>query len=268
MIELELLDLEKSHAIKSMILPVIKDAAIFIEDSIQRKTMLIVIGDCRVDYSGRASSRTEWGERLLIIKPDGSLLLHRKMGCDPMNWQPPGSNILVSSSDVLIIRAVRRSPRETLSTYFRKIGFAASFKMTDEAVFEMGLTEAEMYRAIKLKPELIELGFRISSQQKKMKGGKADVTGYDKKGNYVVVEVKKNKANVDSVKQLYKYLVDLQKPSANVRGILASPGIRAPARRLLKTLGLEFVKLEPTMCVAVLSKKQPRTRAVLDNHLN
>jgi RecB family endonuclease NucS len=36
----------------------------------QRKTLLL-IGSCRVDYKGRANSRLELGERVVMIKEDG-----------------------------------------------------------------------------------------------------------------------------------------------------------------------------------------------------
>lgn len=254
--------------IRARIKPTLAEATNLVKEGIKRKKMVLVVGDCGVDYSGRASSKMGWGERLLIMKTDGTVLVHRRDGGDPVNWQPPGSSLMISSSDLLRINATRRAPRETLTVYFRSVDLVSILTLVDNALFEMGLTEEEMYRAIQLKPELIEAGLRISSFQKRSKVGRLDATGHDRNNNYVIIEIKKDPAKVDSVKQLYKYLAEVKKPSAQVRGILASPGIRASALSLLKTLRLEFVKLEPKVCAKVLSEAGEVSNSSLDAHLS
>jgi len=75
----------------------------------QRKTLLL-IGNCWVDYKGRASSKLEPGERIVIIKEDGSVLVHRPSGYEAVNWQPPGCIFQSRVKEgVLKIIAVRRS---------------------------------------------------------------------------------------------------------------------------------------------------------------
>src|SRR3972149_7784617 len=71
--------------------PTLPDAASAIQKAFAQRRTLIVAGNCRVRYSGRASSTLEPGERLLIIKADGALLVHRPVGYEPVNWQPAGS---------------------------------------------------------------------------------------------------------------------------------------------------------------------------------
>lgn len=39
-------------------------------------TVLIVVVCCSVEYVGRARSTLGWGERIVIVKPDGSVLVH------------------------------------------------------------------------------------------------------------------------------------------------------------------------------------------------
>jgi len=55
------------------------------------KTMLIIAGDCMIDYKGRARSLLDWGERVIIIKRDGTLIVHQPEMREPINWQPTGS---------------------------------------------------------------------------------------------------------------------------------------------------------------------------------
>ena len=58
-----------------------------------RDNVLIVVGCCSVEYSGRARSTLGWGARIVIIKPDGSVLVHQRAGREPVNWQPPGTRV-------------------------------------------------------------------------------------------------------------------------------------------------------------------------------
>ena len=70
--------------------PTVDDATKMVKKAIASRKMLILVGSCRVNYKGRASSKLESGERVLIIKEDGSILVHRSKGYEPINWQPPG----------------------------------------------------------------------------------------------------------------------------------------------------------------------------------
>jgi len=55
--------------------------------------ILILLARCKVFYEGRAKSQLEEGDRLIIIKPDGTFLIHKDKKREPVNWQPPGSKI-------------------------------------------------------------------------------------------------------------------------------------------------------------------------------
>jgi len=39
---------------------------------------LLIVGNCCVEYRGRASSKLGPGERIIIIKEDGALLIHHQ----------------------------------------------------------------------------------------------------------------------------------------------------------------------------------------------
>ena len=62
-----------------------------VKSGISHKKIVIIAGRCTVEYEGRASSSLGSGERLVILKPDGSALVHRPKDYSPVNWQPPGS---------------------------------------------------------------------------------------------------------------------------------------------------------------------------------
>ena len=51
-----------------------------------KDNVLIVVGWCSVEYVGRARSTLGWGERIVVVKSDGSVLVHQRVGREPVNW--------------------------------------------------------------------------------------------------------------------------------------------------------------------------------------
>ena len=101
--------------------PTLAEAAVLIEKAFAQTKNLIVAGNCHVHYAGRANSTLEPGERLLIIKSDGSLLVHRPVGYEPVNWQPAGSVFHVEiKDDELEVHGVRQKPRESVRSNLRQ----------------------------------------------------------------------------------------------------------------------------------------------------
>ena len=131
----------------------------------------------------------------------------------------------------------------------------------------MLLAEEDIYRVLLSNPDMIEQGFRVSSQQKGLGSGRADITGYDKEGRYTVVEVKRVPADAEAVKQAYKYISEMRETSPEVRGILVAPGLRPAARSLAGSLSIEWRQIDLKLCAELLSKEGSRGMDRLDRHL-
>ena len=238
--------------------PTLAEAAAVIEKAfVQRKT-LIVAGKCSVLYVGRAKSMLEPGERLLIIKEDGSLLVHRPVGYEPVNWQPSGSVFHVQSKpNAIEVNAVRQKPRENVRVTFNEVFMVSALSLVDSGEFALHASEQEMHKAILLKPSLLEEGFKPISYEKKVEPGFVDVYGVDKQGKLVVVEVKRKTAGKDAVLQLSRYIEAIKgKADRELRGVLVAPSLGKDVQRLLVTLGLEFKALDPKKCAKVLKKNE------------
>jgi RecB family endonuclease NucS len=225
----------------------------------QRKTILVV-GDCWVHYQGRASSKLEPGERILMIKKDGSLLVHRSVGYEPVNWQPPGCIFHVEATDnELKIHAVRRKPAESVKVFFDKICMVSALSLADSGEFSLYASEKNMQEAILIEPSLVEEGFKPVSHEERVEPGFVDVYGVDKDANIVVVEIKRRTAGSEAVLQLARYVDSIgSKVNRKVRGILVAPSISKGVQRLLTTLELEFKALDPKKCASVLEKPKIR----------
>ena len=258
---LKLLDeskLQESDKLTVLVNPKPAEAVAIIEKAFFQKKTLIVAGKCQVHYTGRAKSTLEPGERLLIIKEDGSLLVHRPVGYEPVNWQPSGSIFHVQvKGESIEIHAVRQKPRESVRVTFEKVFMVSALSLMDSGEFVLHASEEDMHKAILLKPSLLEEGFKPISYEKKVEPGFVDVYGVDKNGKLVVVEVKRKTAGKDAVLQLAKY-IDAIKGKANreLRGVLVAPSVAKDVQRLLVTLGLEFKALDPRKCAEMVRKTE------------
>ena len=191
----------------------LEEAAEKLKEGIRSRSLMVLVGLMEVFYEGRASSSLGEGERLLIIKQDGSVLVHRPTGYEPVNWQPPGSMIDVAMRDnELVIEARRLSPEEILRITVKRVYSLEAYRLEDSAEFAMYATEEEMKRAILLEPSLIEEGFKpIEDERRVGRAGFVDIFGVDSSGNIVVIEIKRRNATSEDVKQLVSYVREIER---------------------------------------------------------
>ena len=243
-----------------LISPNMAEAGEMVREALSQRKTIIMVGNCWVHYLGRARSELEPGERILIIKEDGSLLVHRSVGYEPINWQPPGCIFHTQVKDgILEIHAVRRKPPESVRVFFDKIQLVSAMTLADSGEFSLYASEEDMHKAILLEPSLLEEGFKPISYEKKVEPGFLDVYGEDKDGRFVVVEVKRKTAGKEAVLQLAKYIEAVKsRTNREVRGILVAPNIAKDVQRLLETLGLEFKALDPKKCAEILKRAETK----------
>jgi len=255
--------MHKHKSIVTLEKPSLQEAEELIRRALSEHKSLIMVGNCWVDYRGRASSKLEAGERIVLIKEDGSVLVHRPTGYEPVNWQPPGCVFQTQVRDkVLQIRAVRRKPSESVRLFFNRLYMVSLLSLVDAGVFSLYASEEDMQKAVLLEPSLIEAEFKPISYEKKVEPGFIDVYGIDKDGNFVVVEIKRKTASREAALQLAKYVDSIRSSvNRNVRGILAAPHMGKGVQKLLATLGLDFKPLDPRKCAEILSRPETRKLA-------
>lgn len=235
----------------------LEKAAEKIRDGLRSKALVILVGLMEVFYEGRAASSLGAGERLLVIKQDGSMLVHRPMGYEPVNWQPPGSKVDVALRDgEIVIEARRVSPQEVLRIVLKDVYMVETYRLEDSAEFAMYATEEEMKEAILLEPSLIEEGFKpIEEERRAGRAGFIDILGVDSAGNLIVVELKRRNATAEDVKQLVSYVREIEQEfGRRPRMILAAPGVQRSATRELTAYGVEFRCITPKRCHEILQR--------------
>lgn len=236
--------------LKTILNPTSKDSLTFVEKHHKSKverTMLLLIGDCMVDYRGRAQSILDWGERIVMIKQDGNVLVHQPEMREPVNWQPSGTTTeFKEENNSLVIRSRHSHPPEKMKITFRNLKMIIATSLRDNADLVIAGMEIDVVNQIISEPDIIEEGLRISKREKHVKSGMIDLFGYDKNHTPTIIEVKRSIANISAVHQLRMYVTDIKKDvkEANVRGILCAPHIPDMVKHLLSDYDLEWREVE------------------------
>lgn len=249
--------MKQREPVKVNVNPSATDAKKVIEEALEKGNAMVVVGSCEILYKGRASSTLGTGERIVIITSDKALLIHRSYGYRAVNWQPAGCNFRVQrSSNKLEITAVRMRPLESVKIVFDRLYSLSILDLVDESKLCLYASELDMKKAILHQPNLVEDGFAPITSEKGMGAGFVDVFGKDKRGNYVIIEIKRGKATRDAALQLVGYIEDMRKRDPSVRGILVAEGVTKEAQRSIASLNLEFRRLSPRKCSEILREME------------
>jgi RecB family endonuclease NucS len=225
--------------------------------------MLQLVGPCTIDYQGRAQSQLGSGERLVLIKPDGTLLVHTHEGVKPVNWQPPGTKTSAAVEELdagdprLIVTVERSSPDEIVTIAFEDVHVATAFALDDVEDLELLGTEEDIHELLRLHPDLVEEGFTPYDMELDRRRGPMDIYGHDAEGTRTVVEVKRRTAGIEEATQLARYVERERDKHDEVRGLLAAPGVSDKAKKYLDEKSLEHCDLD----LDELMPKIPRVSA-------
>ena len=218
---------------------------------IPSRQLLIIFCNCSIEYQGRSRSVLPEGDRIVIVKTNHSVIIHRPEGYSPVNWQPDSSKISFrveerDGAKKLLMISIRESPREYLWIWMNKVySIVVAEGMEDRAHFSMYVSENEVKDILERHPEIIEEGLEILSREYRTRVGIIDFIARDRLGRLVAIEVKDEKASMDAAKQLHRYVKQLEKEAGNVRGILVAPSLTTKASEYLERYGLEKVLYDP-----------------------
>ncbi len=221
-----------------------QDAARFV-NTYKKRGIVLVYGLCEVSYEGRAAAHLEPMYRLVIIKKDGTLLVHESEKREPRIWNPPpSSNVALTVDGVLVIKSVRSRPLETVIVRVPAVSFVGFFPASS-APYRVHGTEKDMVRFLASNVGLIEEGAMLLGVEVPTVAGSVDLLLRGINGDLIVVEVKRDLAGPEAVHQLKRYVDYFTSKGEKVRGVLASPDISASAYKYLKEYGLEYRRLSP-----------------------
>ena len=253
-----------------LVSPSLQDACIEITSGIEGRKLIVLVVNCSINYSGRTGSQLGKGDRLVILKKDGCVLVHRGKDYQPVNWQPSGCILQATlDSPSLIVKAVRPNPLESLTITVSDVHFLGTFELEDEAEVLLHASEEDMQRAILVEPDIVEPGLKVVDFEKKVPPGFVDVYGLDPEGNTVVIEIKKDSAGLPAVKQLSEYLKHLHaSPGKKLRPFIVAPALAKGVQPVLEKRGIEYKQLSLQRAAEILQKHARSDQKVLGGWLD
>ena len=216
--------------------------------------MRVVFAECSVDYSGRLDAHLDRAARLLMVKADGSVLVHADGGSyKPLNWMSPPCSMSVrepdedeAASGVSEVWEVSRNKSEDrLVVRIFEVRAEASHDLGIEPGLVKDGVEAHLQALLAEQVERIGEGMSLVRREFPTAIGPVDLLVRDGDGGHVAVEVKR-RGEIDGVEQLTRYLALLERDPllAPVRGVFAAQEIKPQARVLAEDRGIECVVLD------------------------
>jgi len=201
----------------------------------------LIVARCEVLYTGRLRATLPEATRLLILKADGSVLIHADAGgYRPLNWMTPPTVIDEDRERIL----VRNTRDERLEIRIAEVLSDVTHEMGEATPLEKDGVERELQAELAAQPEVLGPGLRLVRREWATDIGPVDLMCRDDH-RWVAVEVKRI-ATVDAVEQLVRYLerIRLDPGLAECRGILAAQRIRPQARTLAEARGVACVEVD------------------------
>ena len=204
--------------------------------------MRLVIARCSVDYAGRLSAHLAPALRLLIVKADGSVLVHSDGGSyKPLNWMSPPCRLSESATEWV----VTGKSGETLTVHIEEIIGDTSFALGEDPGLVKDGVESHLQELLAVQLHLLGEGWRLVRREYPTPIGPVDLMCRDALGTSVAIEVKR-RGEIDGVEQLTRYLDLLNRDPmlAPVHGIFAAQEIKPQARVLAVDRGIRCVTLD------------------------
>ena len=214
--------------------------------------MRLVIARCSVDYDGRLTAHLPSALRLLIVKADGSVLVHSDGGSyKPLNWMSPPCRLTEQPGKW----TVTNKAGETLTITIEETVSDTSVELgVDPGLVKDGV-EAHLQELLAEQLHLLGDGWQLIRREYPTPIGPVDIMCRDDSGEHVAVEMKRH-AGIDAVEQLTRYLELLNRDPllAPVQGVFAAQEIRPQARVLAGDRGIRCVTLDYERMRGVLSE--------------
>jgi hypothetical protein len=201
----------------------------------------LLVARCEVVYSGRLNARLPESVRLLMIKADGSVLVHADAGgYKPLNWMTPPTSLVEEDGRIVV-----RKKDDVLDIRLHEIISDVTHEMGEAAALEKDGVERDLQVELAAQPHALEPELTLLRREWPTALGPVDLMCRSDEGEWVAVEIKRI-GTIEAVEQLTRYLDDirLDPAKAGARGILAAQKIKPQAATLADSRGIRCVEVD------------------------
>jgi len=205
----------------------------------------LIVARCEVTYTGRLTARLPASTRLLMLKEDGSVLVHADAGgYKPLNWMTPPT-VFEDLGGTLVVRKRAGRSEDRLEITLIEVLSDVVHDMGEAAALEKDGVERDLQLLLAATPTALEDGLRLVKREWPTDVGPVDLMCRDAHDGWVAVEIKRV-GTIDAVEQLRRYLDCIRADPARAacRGLLAAPAIKPQATALARTRGIECVEVD------------------------
>ncbi len=214
----------------------------------------VVIARCSVDYEGALQAHLPLATRLLMVKADGSVLIHSDGGSyKPLNWMAPPCTMAEPEPDedeaaegVQSVWVVRRTKSDDrLRVRLHEVLHDTSHDLGPDPGLVKDGVESQLQKLLAEHIGTLGDGYTLIRREYMTAIGPVDIMCRDADGATVAVEIKR-RGDIDGVEQLTRYLDLLNRDPhlAPVSGVFAAQMIRPQARTLALDRGIRCVTLD------------------------
>ena len=207
--------------------------------------MRLIVARCEVRYTGRLDALLPEALRLIMVKSDGSVMVHADHGgYKPSNWMTPPTVIEESDSHI-VVRKHAGDTEDRLDIRIAEVLSDVTHDMGEAAALEKDGVEAHLQELLAEQPQWCGEGFRLVRREWATDIGPVDLMCRDEEDGWIAVEIKRV-GTIDAVEQLSRYLtrIRLDPAMAGCRGVLAAQQIKPQARVLAESRGIACVEVD------------------------
>jgi len=210
--------------------------------------MRLIVARCEVRYSGRLSAVLPEALRLIMVKSDGSVMVHADHGgYKPSNWMTPPT-VIEEEPDRIVVRKRAGASEDRLDIRIAEVLSDVTHDMgppAPAAALEKDGVEADLQAALAAAPECCGEGFRLVRREWPTDIGPVDLMCRDDEDGWVAVEIKRV-GTIDAVEQLSRYLERIRQDPAmsECRGVLAAQSVKPQARVLAEARDIAWVEVD------------------------
>ncbi len=201
----------------------------------------ILVADCTVDYEGKLNAHLPRARRLIVVKADGTVLVHADASGKPLNWMTTPNHLVEEEGRWVITNA----KKERLTLDLHEIEFETEIELGQDPGLQKDAVELELQRLLAESPGSIEEGMTLVRREYPTPIGPVDLLCRDTEGATVAVEVKR-RGEIDGVEQLTRYLEFLNRDDglAPVRGLFVAQMVKPQARTLAEDRGIGWREID------------------------
>ncbi len=209
--------------------------------------MRLIVARCEVTYTGRLTAFLPESNRLLMLKSDGSVLVHADAGgYKPLNWMTPPTVIEEEGDPLerLVVRKRAGRTEDRLEILVHEVLSDVDHEMGEAAPLAKDGVERDLQEALAERPVALGEGLRLVRREWPTDIGPVDLMCRDGE-EWVAVEIKRA-GTIDAVEQLSRYLERIREDGATAacRGILAAQRIQPQAATLAAARGIACVEVD------------------------